>query len=144
MTLPLRLIAAERYLRGVALYALTANLRDEATKHADTCRDAGVRSEALQDMAEEFRAYGRAECSPVSRAQWEKWADALDADSGAGNDVRMQFLEANMTRLITYSEPELNGDWHRLEFWNRKDTGKRHDFVTGPDLITTIDRAMNK
>lgn len=76
-----RLQSAESYLRGVALYALTTPLRHEATVHADACRDAAQRSESLTAMAEEFRIYAKAECSPVSAAQWEKWADLIDADN---------------------------------------------------------------
>ena len=33
----------------------------------------------LQEMADEFRQYGRAECSPVDRDQWDFWADVCEA-----------------------------------------------------------------
>jgi hypothetical protein len=40
MTLLTRLEAAESYLRAVALYALTASLRHEASTHADAVAEA--------------------------------------------------------------------------------------------------------
>lgn len=32
----------------------------------------------LQEMADEFRIYGMAECNPAERARWEFWADVCE------------------------------------------------------------------
>jgi hypothetical protein len=55
---------------------------------------------------------------------------------------RMDFLEDCMTRIITYSEPETNGDWHRLEYWERKPMNKTHIGISGPSIRAAIDRAI--
>jgi len=62
---------------------------------------------------------------------------ALEADK-----ARLDWLDANMTRFICYSEPESNGDWYRLEYWQRELMRKSHEAVAGPDLRSTIDNAM--
>ena len=35
--------------------------------------------EQLESLAEEFRIYAAAECSPASKEQWHRWADVCEA-----------------------------------------------------------------
>lgn len=39
--------------------------------------------EKLRAQADEFRAYGRAECLPARQAQWEEWADNCEQAAAA-------------------------------------------------------------
>lgn len=63
------------------------------------------------------------------------------ADAVTDTEV-VDFLEANMTRFTTYTEPEANGDWHRLEYWERLPLKKSHKAIAGPSIRSTVIAAI--
>lgn len=83
MTLSDRLQLAELYLRGVQNFAITPEMRQKAKDNADACRDAANCGDTLAAMADEFRIYATAEVAQVEKERWLRWADAIDAVTGA-------------------------------------------------------------